>query len=53
MNSVRKSEIIEKLRSMNLNQAHYVDIVVRINGEDRRYEGDWLKEFLELLEVKR
>ena len=21
----------------------YIDIVVRINGEDRHYEGDWLK----------
>jgi len=36
--------IREKLNKLpNLNGAHYVDIIVRINGEDRRYEGDWLK----------
>lgn len=23
--------------------AHYTDIIVRVNGEDRRYQGDWLK----------
>lgn len=22
---------------------HYCDIVVRINGQDKRFEGDWLK----------
>ena len=26
-----------------LNGAHYVDLVVRMNGEDQRYEADWIK----------
>lgn len=31
------------LHQLQPNGAHHIDIVVRINGEDRRYEGDWLK----------
>lgn len=31
------------LHQLQPNGAHHIDIIVRINGEDRRYEGDWLK----------
>lgn len=31
------------LHELQPNGAHHIDIVVRINGEDRRYQGDWLK----------
>lgn len=31
------------LHQLQPNGAHHIDIVVRINGEDRRYDGDWLK----------
>ena len=27
----------------DLSHAHYVEICVRINGEDKHFEGDWLK----------
>ncbi len=32
------------LHELQPNGAHHIDIVVRINGQDRRYQGDWLKE---------
>lgn len=28
----------------DLRGAHYVDVVVRVNGKDQRFEADWLKE---------
>ncbi len=31
------------LHELQPNGAHHIDILVRINGQDRRYEGDWLK----------
>lgn len=31
------------LHELQPNGAHYIDILVRINGQDRRYQGDWLK----------
>lgn len=31
------------LHELQPNGAHCIDILVRINGQDRRYEGDWLK----------
>jgi hypothetical protein len=33
---------IEKLVQV-CKQAHYVDVDVRINGENRRYQADWIK----------
>jgi len=30
------------LAELNLNSAHHVDIVVRRNGKDEHFEGDWL-----------
>lgn len=35
--------IIEQAGKMQLKGAHYTDIEVRINGGDKRYEGDWIK----------
>lgn len=31
------------LHELQPNGAHHIDIIVRINGQDRRYQGDWLK----------
>lgn len=31
------------LHELQPNGAHHIDILVRINGQDRRYQGDWLK----------
>lgn len=33
-------------------QAHFVDVKVRINGEDEWYEIDWLKHLAELKKDK-
>ena len=27
--------------------AHFIDIIIRINGEDRRVQGDWIKHLFE------
>ena len=36
---------IRNLRSLavELKHAHHTDLVIRINGEDRHYEADWLR----------
>lgn len=36
----------EKLAEIHkkLNAAHYVDLLVRINGKDERIQADWLKD---------
>jgi hypothetical protein len=34
------------LAELNLNQAHFVNIMVRIDGRFKEYEGDWLKRLM-------
>ncbi len=36
-------EIEQKITRMHPEQWHFADVMVRINGVDRRYEGDWIK----------
>ena len=39
----------EHLKELPLEFAHYTDIVVRVNGAERHFEGDWLKGLKALL----
>lgn len=36
------------LAELKPNAAHFIDIKVRINGQWREYEGDWLKRLMHL-----
>lgn len=38
---LRSSRTFEQLPDLRV--AHYTDVVVRINGQDRRFEADWVK----------
>ena len=50
MDEKRQQYIITRLKELQLNHAHWTDIIVRINGKDKRYEADWLKDILIHLE---
>ena len=45
--------IAERLSNTTLDDAHYVDIIVRRNGESTRFEGDWLKNLHYILNRER
>ena len=38
-----RREALESLRRLPLLQAHFVDIKVRVNGQDKWFQGDFLK----------
>lgn len=42
---MNKEETIKQLKEI-LPGAHYTNIVVRFNGQDRVFEADWLLELL-------
>ena len=42
--------IIAKLKELHMNDAHYIDVVVRTNGVSVHYEANWLKDLLIYLE---
>lgn len=45
-----QQETISLLKNV-LPKAHMIDIKVRINGEDRYYEADWLKQAIKDIEL--
>ena len=50
MDEKRRQYIIAKLKELHMNGAHWIDIWIRRNGKDERYEADWLKDILIHLE---
>lgn len=42
--SLMKDPMFRKFTEQGFWHAHHVDIVWRFNGEDKRYEADWLKD---------
>lgn len=42
--ALRKNPLIAMFLEQKFWHAHHVDMVVRYNGEDRRYEADWIKD---------
>lgn len=41
LNSIQRASIAELLKLAK--QAHKIDVKLRINGEDRWFQADWLK----------
>lgn len=42
--ALRRNPLIAMFLDQGFWHAHHVDIVIRYNGEDRRYEADWIKD---------
>ena len=40
--ALRESRMFAALPDLRI--AHYVDVIVRMNGQDKRYEADWIKQ---------
>ena len=43
-------ETIQTIKSM-INDSHYIDIIVRHNGQDKLFEADFLKKFLRKIDL--
>lgn len=41
---LRKNPLIARFLDQEFWHAHHVDVVIRYNGEDKRYEADWIKD---------
>ena len=51
MNDITQAieKVEARLKWRQLGPIHYIDIIVRRNGKDERYEGDWLKDLPRLV----
>lgn len=49
--SMMKDQLIRQFTEQDFWSAHHVDIVWRINGEDKRFEADWIKDIWYILKA--
>ena len=42
--ALRKNPLIAMFLDQGFWHAHHVDLTIRYNGEDRKFEADWLKD---------
>ena len=49
--SLMKDPLFRQFTEQEFWHAHHVDIVWRFNGEDKRFQADWLKEIWYILKA--